>query len=53
MEVRSLCPADDRYALSRIYEESWKSGLSLTGDYLDDNIGGKALREISYAYHIG
>lgn len=24
MEIRPICPADDRYAISRIYEESWK-----------------------------
>ena len=29
-----------------------KFGFIITGDYLDDNIGGKPLRELQYVYHI-
>lgn len=34
----------------RFYE---KSGFSASGAYLDDNIGGKPVREIQYVYHVG
>lgn len=42
--------SDDRFEISRIYE---KEGFLLSNHYLDDNIGGKELRQIQYYYNIG
>jgi len=37
MEIRKLSPEDDRNALSRVYEKSWKHAYSgiIPQDYLD------------------
>ena len=36
MEIRKICPRDDLFAVSRVYEESWKSAYSglLPQEYL-------------------
>ena len=98
MEIRPLRETDDRLAVSRIYEESWKSayrgvipqayldaipvgrwaanrgcrdallwvleenrrarrfyerqGFRFSGEFMDDEIGGKPLREVLYLRHI-
>lgn len=43
MEIRYLSPADDRNAVSRIYEESWRYAYRgiLPQDYLDAIPGGR------------
>ncbi len=40
---------DDNVAAKRFYE---KQGFSPTDNYIDDNIGGKELREVMYIYKV-
>lgn len=40
---------EENFRARRFYE---KAGFSPSGDYLEDNIGGKALRELQYCYHM-
>lgn len=66
MEIRFVNENDSRDEISRVYEESWKSAYKdiIPKSYLDsipkgqwitsldDNIGGKDLREVQYVYSL-
>lgn len=44
-----LWALEENHRARKFYE---RAGFILSGNYLDENIGGKKLREIQYCYHI-